>query len=53
MSDPTVCAKQQEIVACNTSEYKVPAQEGDVIIQADIHLQPAYSMAEDKIRLVN
>ena len=29
------------------------AQEGDIIIHADIHLQPAYSTAEDKIRLVN
>ena len=53
MSDPTVHAEQLEIVYCSASEYKVPAQEGDVIIHADIHLQPGDSTAEDKIRLVN
>ena len=53
MSDPTVCAEQQEIVACSISEFKVPAQEGDVNINADIHLQLAYSTAEDKIRLLH
>ena len=53
MSDPTVHAEQQEIVDCSASEYKVPAQEGDVIIHADIHLQPGDSTVEDKIRLVN
>ena len=44
MSDPTVYAEQQEIVGCSASEDKVPAQEGDVIICADIHLSNGHTV---------